>query len=217
MPALPHILSPMNAAWCGWVMLFLLLCAILSEVAQPGVITQVPVSLFSRADRTYKSVPDNFLGQLLITLFRIGTISMAITLCSDAGQPFYFTKFLYAIGIVLAVIGIKMLCNAWLNFTFRLTRSVDTAFDQYGNLTTLLAVLLYPCMLVLMRIGNTVAVRAVTLALVVLFLALWLYRFGRLFVTSPKAIGYVAIYFVTLEVLPIGLLTLFTLQILSVI
>ena len=62
-------------------MLGLLLCAVLSEALQPGVITQAATSYMARAERTYKAAPNNFFGQLLITLFRIGTWSMALFLC----------------------------------------------------------------------------------------------------------------------------------------
>ena len=66
MNGIEHIVSPMSAAWCGWTMLVLLLCAILSEVMQPGVILQSPTSLLAQTDRTYKDSPVNLYGQLLL-------------------------------------------------------------------------------------------------------------------------------------------------------
>ena len=121
MDGISHILSPMSAPWCGWTMLVLLLCAVLGELAQPGVISQASASLLSRNDRTYKNAPVNFIGQSLITLFRIGTLAMTLFLCFYQKGNFGFGTFILLCGIIFAILLMKMLCNTLLDYTFQAT------------------------------------------------------------------------------------------------
>ena len=95
-------MSPLSAPWCGWTMLVLLLFAVLSEWLQPGVIAQSPVSILVRAERTYKDAPTSVMAQILITLFRIGTLAMLICLYFCESGSFPFTAFMAVSGIILA-------------------------------------------------------------------------------------------------------------------
>ena len=144
----------MSAAWCGWTMMLLFLCAVFSEVMQPGIISQSHVSIMARTERTYKDAPTNTPAQFLISIFRIGTLAMAICLCEYAGGSFRFASFAAVCGLVLAFILLKMLCNILLDYTFSLSRRFMPVYEQYGDLATITACVLYPCLLVFMRIGR---------------------------------------------------------------
>ena len=197
-----HIISPMNAPWSGWMMLALLVCCVLAEVFQPGVITQTPASLIARTDRTYKESPMNFFGQLFITLFRIGTLGMALCMSLYTANC-SFGAYSAVCGLVLAVLLIKMLCQVLIDFTFAVTRHVEAPYEHYANIATIASVLLYLALLAMMRFGNAKATLWVLACVTILFLIMWLYRSVRLFVTSPKTIVYLLLYVATLEVLPL--------------
>ena len=96
-------------------MLVLLITAVLAELFQPGVVTQAKSSLMAQNDRTYKESPVNFLGQLMITLFRIGVIAMSLYLCCRPTGRFSFAGFGVISAIVLAVFLVKMLSNIWVD------------------------------------------------------------------------------------------------------
>ena len=201
-----HIISPMSAAWCGWTMFGLFLCAIFSEVMQPGVITQSPVSLLARTERTYKDAPTNTLGQTLISIFRIGTLAMAICLSFHAGGAFRFSMFAAVCGLVIAFILVKMLCNILLDYTFSLSRRFMPFYEQYGDLATITACLIYPCLLVFLRIGQP-ALSLWALGIIAgIFVLVCLYRMARIYIRSLSAILYVVLYVATLELVPFGAL-----------
>ena len=183
-------------------MLFLLLCAVLSEWFQPGVIAQAPSSLVVRNDRMYKESPVNFMGQLLVSLFRIGTIGMALCLCLAPEHDFSFLTFGIICGLVLVVLLIKMLCNSLIDYTFMLSRQFGAPYEHYGNLFTLVALVLYPAVLVLMHLVTPVAARWCLAVVMVLFIVAWLYRCIRTYITSFTAVLYLLIYILTLEILP---------------
>ena len=204
MQALTHILSPLSAPWCGWTMLALLLCAILSEVAQPGAISRVTtIWQVKTTNRTYKSAPANFFGQLLISLFRIGTPAMGVCLCFYQGGDFRWISYIAVFGLILSVIMVKMLCNLWIDYTFRLSRLFEEIYEQYGHLVSMSAIILYPCILVLFHVDNVLVARWVMGVVTALFLVWFIYRSMRAFYTSPASIFYILLYFLTLEVLPL--------------
>ena len=187
-------------------MLFLLLCAILSEMMQPGVISQAGASLRVRTERMYKDAPTNYLSQILITLFRIGTLALALYLCFYNGGRWTFGIFVALCGVVFLVALLKMTGDALADYTFMLSRRFSPAYEHYSNIMTLTSCILYPCVLLLLRFGNAVASRWVVGSMTVIFLMLWIYRAWRHFVDSPQAIPYFILYLCTLEFLPLGLL-----------
>ena len=202
MSGISHIMSPLSAPWCGWIMFGLLLCAILSEWSQPGVITQAKSSLLPRNDRAYKESPVTLWGQFFVTLFRIGTLSMALCLCWEDRGTFSFGAFGAICGMVTGVIMLKMLLNGVLDYTFMLSRRFGTPHEHYSNLFTLMALVLYPIVLVLVYVGSAVAACWSLAIIAALFGLIWLYRCIRTFIQSPMAILYVALYFCSLELLP---------------
>lgn len=199
-----HIISPMSAPWCGWTMLVLLLCAIVSEWLQPGIITQAHESLIAKTDRTYKESPNTFLGQMLISVFRIGTIAMALCLCVYKGTGFSFAAFAVICGLVVALLLLKMLFNRIIDYTFALSRRFGEAYELYADIVTLAAVALYPIVLAMLRIGTPLLAQWGTGIVAVLFLGMWIYRSARLYIVSPIAVVYLTLYIGTLEVLPIA-------------
>lgn len=203
-----RILSPLSAPWCGWTMLALLLFAILSEMLQPGIIRQAPESLLSQNDRTYKESPDTFFGQLFITLFRIGTLGMALCLCVCPDGSFRFAVYAAICGLILAVILLKMLCNILIDSVFQLSRRFGKAYEHYANIATLAALTLYPLLLLHLHFSSVFSAQWILGIVAALFVLLWLYRSARQFVRSPLAILYLLVYITTLECLPFAALYL---------
>jgi hypothetical protein len=199
-------MSPWSAPWCGWIILALLVCAILGEFMQPGIISQAHSSLLAQTDRTYKDSPINFWGQIFITLFRLGTVALALYISLYADRPFGFGLFAGVCGLTVAVVLVKLVCTALVDYTFQISRRFTPSYSQYNDITTLAVCLLYPGMLIAMRIGNSDAVRWLLAAVAALFILMVTYRLMRNYMQSLRAVVYIVIYVATLEVLPIGAL-----------
>lgn len=215
MNEIAHIVSYSNAPWCGWLMFGLLLCALLSEAYQPGIITQAKNSLSAQTDRMYKESPATLMGQLLMGIFRIGIIAMAIYLCCTT-EAFTIKGYGVIYGIALAGLSIKMLCHLFIDFTFDLSRHFGSPYEHYGNIVTLVTVLLYPVLLILMRVGSLILNRWLVGSIAAVFLLIWFYRSWKQFVNSPIAILYLLIYSFTLELLPWALLFIISDQIIAI-
>jgi len=201
-----HIVSPFSAAWSGWTMLGLLLCAALSEFFQPGVITQAHTSFFAQTDRTYKNAPSNPFGQTLIGVFRLGTLAMAICLCIDGYSSFPFVCYAIVGGLTLATLLVKMLCNKLIDYTFSISRRGGQIFEHYGDISTIATCILFPGMLLMIRVGDPQISRWVVGAISVLFILMWTIRLVNDYTFSLRSIVYIILYTATLEVLPLGVL-----------
>lgn len=205
MDAVEHIVSLYSVSWYSWAMLLLAGCAVLSEVFQPGVMTATTAVVFSRSERMYKQTPDNFPGQLTATLFRFGTIALMLVLVvKDRFGTALEGLMLYgiAVGLLMAVAVTKMLCNQIVDYTFGLKYRAMGVTLHYANIVTMLCLGLYPVLLVLPLIGNITMSRWVAVGFAGLFIGLITYRLAQIYMTGAKAIVYILIYVLTLEVLP---------------
>lgn len=185
-------------------MLTLMGCAIFAEYFQPGVIMQAPSSFFARTDRTYRESPANFLGQLLITLFRQGMVAMMLFLCVCPANNASFTAFCAIFGSMIGVVLLKMLINVFIDYIFQLSRRFGAVYEPYGDLVTMISLLLFPAVLVLIRYGNPIASKWVAGGMVVLFVALWFFRAWRTYVSSLITLVYILLYTATMEILPLA-------------
>lgn len=187
-------------------MMALFVCAIYAEFMQPGVITQAHSSLMAQNERTYKSAPTNFFGQTLITLFRIGTLALGICACLCTAEHGSFTVFAAVCGLTIAVLIGKMICNGIVDYTFQISRRFMPAYEQYSDISTLACCLLFPGLMVVLRLGNPTIGYWVLGTVTALFVLMWTYRVVRNYLRNPMAILYIVLYIATLEVLPLGIL-----------
>jgi hypothetical protein len=204
--SISHIISPLSAPWCGWVLFGLLLCAVLSEYMQPGIVRLAYVSLIARSERTYKDAPVNLYGQILIFLFRLGTLAMGISICLYNGSTFSIAVFGIVFGLVLATLLVKLLCNKWLDYTFSLSRRYMPMHEQYGDLSTIACTFLFLGIMIVMHTGRLALAPWILGGATALFVLMCLYRVTLHYVQSPMGMLYVLIYIVSLEVLPLGVL-----------
>lgn len=202
MEFIPHISSLIYSSWTGWLMLGLLLCAILAEVAQPGVLSGAAISLFARSNRTYHAAPNNVVGQLLIFTFRIGTMTMALCMCFYTTGHFAFMTYLKVCGVVLSMLVFKMIANTLVDYAFSISRLYGEAHEHYANLLTLAMLVLYPCLLVLIRWYNVNVNRWVVGMICIVFCLAWLIRCFRTYATSVASVVYILIHYITVEILP---------------
>lgn len=206
MNGIAHIISPLSASWCGWTMLALLVSGVMSEWFQHGVLGQAYLSLAVRADRAYKESPANFMGQTLVNIFRTGTFAMALCLCFPTEGRYSFAAFGAVCGLIIGVMLVKMICNALLDYTFALSRRFGPVQEHYSNLFSLAAMVLYPVLLVLMRVGTPLVAQWTVGIVAALFVAVWFFRAIRTYLISPIAFVYIILYICTLELLPMALL-----------
>ena len=204
-----HIVSLYSTGWYSWILLALGICAILSEVFQPGIMTGATASVFAHSERMYKQTPDNFPGQLSATLFRIGTPALMLVMISrdrfDSTAD-GIASYGIAFGIIVAVLLLETAINSLIDYTFELKAYAAGIGTHIANIATLICFGLYPAILVLPLAGSMTANRWVACVFAIAYLGITTYRLVRLFMSGAKSIIYILMYVFTLEVLPMGVL-----------
>lgn len=207
MGGIAHIATVYSDAWCTWVLFAMVIAFALSELFQPGVVSDSAAIVFARSERSYKQTPDNFPGQLFASLFRLGMPALALLMAvSDrfpiSGIAMYGIMF----GLLIAMRLINLL-GCWLvDYTFELRAFRTGIISLYANIATLVSLVLFPTVLILLRIGNLGSTRWVLGLCAAFYVSLIMYRLARVYLTSVKAAVYILIYVLTLEVLPLGAL-----------
>ena len=196
-------------------MLGLAICAVSAGGFQPAVIRQGFVSLFSKVERSYNDSPMNYVGQVLLFVFRAGIVGMAIYLFTynshlathTADGEFLFSRYMTIMGAVAATEIVKYLVSLLLNYTFQLSRQFATLFAHYTYVSTSICCVLYPLLLLIIYFGSQALT---TIGLCVMMSVCWLVLFIkwiRVFFTSIPSVIYVLLYILTIEVLPLLTLT----------
>lgn len=179
----------------------LMVCLLFTEWQQPGTISGAFRTTFSRLERTYGDTSTSVIGQLFLNVFRIGTLALAINLLTTNGE-FLFSRFAIIMGAILAVMLVKMLLSWLIGYTFELRRSTEIYLPHYDNLWTVLTVLLYPLVLIYIHLSDSLILPWLLLIVAILFLiAVFVKMFMHFFAGARTAI-YIAMYLITLEVLP---------------
>lgn len=199
-------------------MLFLLVFAVLSELLQPGVLLGSFAMLFSKVERTYHDPHRNMPGRLCINVFRIGTFALALYLFCYVGgslhighwevqfltdKTFLFRKYLLVLLVVFGVDTMKYLLTLWVNYTFQISRRFTLISLHYNSLWTVINSAFYLLLLVLLPIDSPTIIFWGFWTLCIVALLLIGIKWLRVFYTGLPSLLYIALYLLTLEVLPI--------------
>lgn len=187
-------------------MLFLLVCAVLAEMMQQGAVVQAFATMFSKAERLYGEVQQNIVEELIINIFRIGTLAMALYLYAYRTGEFRFTTYLLIAALVLGVDMLKLVLSVWINYTFRISKRFAQISAHYNNLWTVICCGIYTAVVVLLNVDNRMAVQWTLFGLTVAAIVLIAIKWIRIFCTNIRSLLYILLYILTLEVLPLLLM-----------
>ena len=202
MTKLPLISSPVSEAWPSWLMLGLLLCMVMTEVLQPETIRTSFRTTFSRMQRMFGDSAVNFWGVVALTVFRVCVIALTLYLACYEEGAFSILTFGWIILIVIAFVAIKSV-SAWIvSYTFDLKRDTAQYMPQYSNLWTALCIVLYPVLLITINIGHNGVIRWIILGIAALFCIDVIVKLIQHFYNGLQSLGYIALYTLTLEIIP---------------
>jgi len=182
----------------------LLICLVFAEWQQLGTVSAAFRTTFSRIERIYGDSASSLVGRIFLNIFRIGTLALAVYLGTHDGNSGIVVRgYLYVVLLLLAVEFVKMFFGWLVGYTFELRRSMDVYLSHYDNLWTVLAILLYPILLLDIHIfGNTV-IPWLLLSVGILFVLAVFIKMMMHFYRGVQTAPYVALYMVTLEILPL--------------
>ena len=139
---------------------------------------------------------------LLTSVFRVCIIALTLYLACYEEGAFSILTFGWIILIVIAFVAIKSV-SAWIvSYTFDLKRDTAQYMPQYSNLWTALCIVLYPVLLITINIGHNGVIRWIILGIAALFCIDVIVKLIQHFYNGLQSLGYIALYTLTLEIIP---------------
>ena len=197
-----RILSPDSASWVMWVLFGLLLLALCVGFLGSDI-AALARSLFSKSDRMYVDRNTQGVLQTIIVLsFRIGVIALVGYLWIYNANDFAIGNYLLVVGIVASLLLVQWLLLKGIGNVFLTPKQLAIAMEQRSVVCNTMAMLLWPIALVMLYIGKEASIVLCGIAGGV-YVVLICVKYMQLFYQNVLSIGYMLLYVISLEVLPL--------------
>ena len=197
-----RILSPDSASWVMWVLFGLLLLALCVGFLGSDI-AALARSLFSKSDRMYVDRNTQGILQTIIVLsFRIGVIALVGYLWIYNANDFAIVNYLLVVGIVASLLLVQWLLLKGIGNVFLTPKQLAIAMEQRSVVCNTMAMLLWPIALVMIYIGKEASTVLCGIAGGV-YVVLICVKYMQLFYQNVLSIGYMLLYVISLEVLPL--------------
>ena len=200
---LPHISSLYSESWVAWLLFALLVIALSNPFVRMVGVTWH--SVFSQSERAYTPQTHDWLSEITLRIFQLGvvTIGMLMWILPQGNvEPILFAQ---SLGIVTAVYVVQSVLTFAVGHVFVSAKRLGIAWAQHNNIRTLMCIGIYPVLLLLLNITNSMVPQILCGIIVVLFVLLLAGKCLQLFYTGALSILYVLLYVVCLEILPLGM------------
>ena len=197
-----RIWSPNSAPWVMWVLCGLLLLALCVGFLGSDI-AALARSLFSKSDRMYVDRNTQGILQTIIVLsFRIGVIALVGYLWIYNANDFAFVNYLLVVGIVASLLLVQWLLLKGIGHVFLPQKHLAIAMEQRSVVCNTMAMLVWPIALVMIYIGKEASTVLCGIAGGV-YVVLICVKYMQLFYQNVLSIGYMLLYVISLEVLPL--------------
>ena len=197
-----RIWSPYSAPWVMWVLLGLLLLALCVGFLGSDI-AALARSLFSKSDRIYVDRnTQGILQTMMVLSFRIGVIALVGYLWIYNANDFAIVNYLLVVGIVASLLLVQWLLLKGIGNVFLTPKQLAIAMEQRSVVCNAMAMLLWPIALVMIYIGKEASTVLCGIAGGV-YVVLICVKYMQLFYQNVLSIGYMLLYVISLEVLPL--------------
>lgn len=197
-----RIWSPNSAPWVMWVLFGLLLLALCVGFLGSDI-AALARSLFSKSDRMYVDRnTQGILQTIIVQSFRIGVIALVGYLWIYNANDFAIVNYLLVVGIVASLLLVQWLLLKGIGNVFLPQKQLAIAMEQRSVVCNAMAMLLWPIALVMMYTGKEASTALCGIAGGV-YVVLICVKYMQLFYQNVLSIGYMLLYVISLEVLPL--------------
>jgi TM2 domain-containing membrane protein YozV len=196
-----RILSPGSASWVMWVLLGLLVLALCVGLFGSDIAALVR-SLFSKSDRMYiERNTQGILYTVIVLSFRIGIIALVGYLWIYDVDNFAIVNYLLVVGVATSLLIIQWLLLKGVGNIFLPQKQLAIAMEQRSMVCNAMAMMLWPIALVMLYTEKVTSTILCSIA-GGLFVILMCVKYVQLFYQNMLSVGYMLLYVISLEVLP---------------
>lgn len=203
MPFLPHIETLYTLGWIPWVFLFLGINMCLIEWTHKGLMVGCWTAVFALPVRRYEDKP-KLLSKLLAGVFCLGTTAMSLYLVFNRQFVFRIDVWACLALMVLAVLMIKDVLLLFLGYVFSWSNLMPTIRQHYRQMWMAFSAILWCVCLLFSRVPVVMQYVWVYWVLLGVFELCILWKTIQVMYRSAISLLHILLYFVTLEILPIG-------------
>lgn len=197
-----RIWSPNSAPWVMWVLFGLLLLALCVGFLGSDI-AALARSLFSKSDRMYVDRnTQGILQTIIVQSFRIGVIALVGYLWIYNANNFAIVNYLLVVGIVASLLLVQWLLLKGVGYVFLPQKHLAIAMEQRSVVCNAMAMLLWPIALVMMYTSKEASTILCGIAGGVYVVVICV-KYMQLFYQNVLSIGYMLLYVISLEVLPL--------------
>ena len=202
---LPHISSMYTSSALAWLSLLLLGCGIVASLANPYAWKDGFTSFFSRVDRRY-SAPVRLMPMVLTKVFTIGSLALTLWLYFYQEGELVWVGWWIALGMVVGWLLLHRGILELIGYVFSMPNEARALWhDTYLLLSSLSLITFALCCLAQWMPMQTVLRGGVVVASVFFVGAIFV-KLCMTYLSSLRALFYILLYVMTVEVLPLALL-----------
>lgn len=203
MPFLPHIETLYTLGWIPWAILLLGVNAYLTEWTHRGfmagcwaVVPAVPVRRYEDSLK--------LLTKLFAWVFCLGTTAMGLYFVFNHRLLFRMDVWAFLALTVLAVVIVKEVLLLFVGYVFSWSSLMPTIRLHYRQMWVALSAVLWPICLLLSRIPEAIGYSWIYWVLLGVYELCILWKTIQIMYREAISLLYILLYFLTLEILPIG-------------
>lgn len=207
------IYSPLSAGWTPWLLLLLLMGWVTVYALNPVAFVDCFVSVVADMERRYTDAAKSWGLIVLSLVLRMCTLALAI-FCfiyiysyrldlAGVELPFSLSDYLCVLLVISVVYAIKSLLEWLLNIVFCFTPRTMVIYQHYANLFTVVSLLLFPILLFTINFAYPKVIGACLLLVAGVYMLVMMIKMCRIYLHSLRALLYILLYLVTVEILPL--------------
>ena len=202
---IPHIDSLYTSTELAWLSLLLLVCCMVASLANPYVWKDGFTSFFSRVDRRY-SAPVRLLPMVLTEVFTIGALALTLWLFFYQNGPLQWRVWWIAIGMVLGWLLMHRGVLELTGYVFSMRNEARALWHDTYLLLSSLSLITFALCCLAQWIPMQSFLRAGVMVTGGFFVGAVFVKLCMTYLSSMRALFYILLYVMTVEVLPLGLL-----------
>ena len=197
-----RIWSPSSAPWAMWVLLGLLVLALCVGLFGPDIAALIR-SLFSKSDRMYvERNTQGILHTIIVQSYRIGIMALVGYLWIYNVDDFTIVNYLLVVGVSASLLFVQWLLLKGVGNVFLPQKQLAIAMEQRSVACNAMVMLLWPIALVMMYTEQTTST-VLCCIMGGLYMILICVKYVQLFYQNFLSVGYMLLYVISLEVLPL--------------
>lgn len=205
MEFIDRIYSPYSASWVVWVLFFLLLIGVCNHSLWNSLRGGLQ-ALFSYVERRYGYVTD--LGSKILSfILRIGIVGLAVYLLVYSAYysdgAFTFIHYLKVTGVVGLLSGIQLLLSQIVGRIFLSPRHLSAVMEQSEYIHNVMSAILWLVLLFSINCSAPLITYILCSVAGIFFSIAMMTKGIQMFYNGVLSLLYIVLYFISLEVIPV--------------